>query len=166
MPVLPSSGSSNCVGSISRSFPFIVSPSKSVTLRLSGNPTSMKIRLQRVDYMPKELEPGVLYVSEEFDAAAHLCPCGCGSKIRTPLGPTDWALEENDNGPTLHPSIGNWQLPCQSHSGSLKARLYGLPNGHLSKLLQDAMPKKSGNVHTMKVLIIDDGRDFTVSGAG
>lgn len=75
----------------------------------------MEIRLQRVLYMPEELEPSVLYVSEEFGAAAHLCPCGCGSKVRTPLGPTDWALEETDNGPTLYPSIGNWQLPCQSH---------------------------------------------------
>lgn len=61
-------------------------------------------------------------------------------------------------------AIGNSR--ANHTTGSLKARLYGLPNGHLSKLLQDAMPKKSGNVHTMKVLIIDDGRDFTVSGAG
>lgn len=75
----------------------------------------MKIKLQRVRYMPKELNPGVLYVSEEFGAAAHLCACGCGSKIRTPLGPTEWALEETDNGPSLRPSVGNWQLPCQSH---------------------------------------------------
>lgn len=75
----------------------------------------MKIKLQRVRYMPKELHPGVLYVSEEFGAAAHLCFCGCGSKVRTPLGPTEWALEETENGPTLRPSVGNWQLPCQSH---------------------------------------------------
>jgi len=75
----------------------------------------MKIELQRVHYMPKELEPGVLYVSEEFGAAAHLCACGCGSKIRTPLGPTEWALEETDSGPTLRPSVGNWQQACQSH---------------------------------------------------
>ena len=52
----------------------------------------MKIELQRVHYMPKELKPGVLYVSEEFGAAAHLCACGCGAKIRTPLGPTEWTL--------------------------------------------------------------------------
>jgi len=75
----------------------------------------MKIELQRVHYMPKELKPGVLYVAEEFGAAAHLCACGCGSKIRTPLGPTEWSLEETDRGPTLSPSIGNWQLPCHSH---------------------------------------------------
>ena len=75
----------------------------------------MKIELQRVHYMPKELKPGVLYVSEEFGAAAHLCACGCGSKIRTPLSPTEWALEETVNGPTLYPSVGNWQQACQSH---------------------------------------------------
>jgi hypothetical protein len=65
--------------------------------------------------MPKVLEPGVLYVAEEFGAAAHLCACGCGVKIRTPLGPIGWSLEETENGPTLHPSIGNWQQRCQSH---------------------------------------------------
>ena len=65
--------------------------------------------------MPKELEVGVLYVSEEFGAAAHLCACGCGSKIRTPLSPTEWCLEETDRGPTLRPSVGNWQQKCQSH---------------------------------------------------
>lgn len=75
----------------------------------------MRIELQRVTYMPKELKPGVLYVSEEFGTAAHLCACGCGSKIRTPLGPTEWTLEETDKGPTLDPSIGNWQQACQSH---------------------------------------------------
>ncbi len=75
----------------------------------------MKIELCRVRYIPKELQPGVLYVSEEFGTAAHLCPCGCGSKIRTPLGPTEWSLEEINSGPSLHPSVGNWQLPCKSH---------------------------------------------------
>jgi len=72
-------------------------------------------RLQRVHYMPKELEEGVLYASEEFGAAAHLCACGCGSKIRTPLGPTEWSLVETPDGPTLSPSVGNWQKPCRSH---------------------------------------------------
>jgi len=75
----------------------------------------MKIRLQRVHYMPKDLEAGVLYVSEEFGTAAHLCACGCGSKIRTPLGPTEWSFKETTDGPTLHPSIGNWQQACKSH---------------------------------------------------
>lgn len=74
-----------------------------------------KIKLKRVHYIPKDLEPGVLYISEEFGAAAHLCACGCGAKIRTPLGPTEWSFTETPSGPTLSPSIGNWQQPCQSH---------------------------------------------------
>jgi hypothetical protein len=65
--------------------------------------------------MPKELRPGILYVAKEYSAAAHLCPCGCGSKIKTPLGPTEWSLKETSRGPTLYPSIGNWQQNCQSH---------------------------------------------------
>lgn len=77
--------------------------------------TMMTIRLQRVRYMPKELKAGVLYVSEEFETAAHLCACGCGSKIRTPLGPTEWSFVETPTGPSLSPSVGNWQQRCQSH---------------------------------------------------
>jgi hypothetical protein len=75
----------------------------------------MKLELRRVRYMPRELTAGVLYVSEEFGTAAHLCPCGCGSKVRTPLGPTEWSLEETKTGPTLRPSVGNWQQQCRSH---------------------------------------------------
>jgi hypothetical protein len=74
-----------------------------------------KIKLFRVHYIPKTLEPGILYVSEEFGASVHLCACGCGSKVSTPIGPTDWALEDTPAGPTLAPSVGNWQLPCKSH---------------------------------------------------
>lgn len=74
-----------------------------------------KISLLRVEYMPKELESGILYVAEKFDAAAHLCACGCGSKVNTPLGPTEWSFKETSKGPSLYPSVGNWQLKCQSH---------------------------------------------------
>ncbi len=75
----------------------------------------IKIKLERVHYMPKLLEPGILYISEEFGTAAHLCACGCGAKIRTPLGPTEWSIEDTDAGPTLWPSVGNWQQACKSH---------------------------------------------------
>ena len=75
----------------------------------------MKIKIERVRTMPAKLKLGVLYVSDEFGTAAHLCACGCGSKIRTPLGPTEWSLRESATGPTLSPSIGNWQKPCRSH---------------------------------------------------
>lgn len=82
-----------------------------------------KIILQRVHYMPKEFVTDILYVSEEFDVAGHLCPCGCGNKIITPLGPTDWSFVEEDGKVTLDPSIGNWQIPCRSH--------YWITNGEI-----------------------------------
>jgi hypothetical protein len=73
------------------------------------------LRLERVQFVPKILESGILYVADEFDIAVHRCACGCGSKVTTPLGPTEWQLIEKNGLPTLHPSIGNWQLPCRSH---------------------------------------------------
>jgi hypothetical protein len=76
----------------------------------------VRYRLERVRFIPEELEPGVLYVAEEFGAAAHLCASGCGEKIRTPLGPTEWSLDVTPDGlPSLSPSIGDWQKACQSH---------------------------------------------------
>lgn len=74
-----------------------------------------RIDLARVEFIPKELKPGILYVAEEFGAAVHLCACGCGSKVSTPLRPAEWALEQTESGPSLTPSVGNWQLPCRSH---------------------------------------------------
>ena len=73
------------------------------------------ITLQRVKYLPRKLVPGILYVSEEFAVAGHLCACGCGNKVFTPLGPVEWRFTERNGHPTLHPSVGNWQLPCRSH---------------------------------------------------
>lgn len=74
-----------------------------------------KISLQRVHYMPKDLSEGVLYVSEEYKIAGHLCACGCGSRVMTPLSTTEWSFKDEGGLPSLWPSIGNWQLPCRSH---------------------------------------------------
>ncbi len=74
-----------------------------------------RIKLLKVQYLPKELNEGFLYVSKEFGVAGHLCPCGCKNKIITPLDPTEWSFKEISGKPTLFPSIGNWQLPCKSH---------------------------------------------------
>lgn len=84
----------------------------------------MKFQLQRVQFMPKVLEPAVLYFADEYGAAAHLCACGCGTKVRTPIGPTDWSIDDGPKGVSLRPSVGNWQQPCRSHywitSGEIK----------------------------------------------
>lgn len=74
-----------------------------------------QIRLEPVEFMPSTLEPGVLYVSQKYRTAAHLCACGCGEKIRTQLGPLGWQFTNQRQGPSLYPSIGNWQKPCRSH---------------------------------------------------
>ena len=84
---------------------------------------SERFILQQVHFMPTNLESGVLYVSVEFDTAAHLCACGCEKKIRTPLGPTDWKVWITPAGPTLRPSIGNWQQNCRSHYLITKGRV-------------------------------------------
>ena len=74
-----------------------------------------KISLREIYYLPKELEEGYLYVSEEFGIAGHLCACGCKSKVITPLEPSEWSIKVVDGKPSLYPSIGNWELPCKSH---------------------------------------------------
>ena len=68
-----------------------------------------------VDAMPEDMEPGTLYISIKFRTAAHLCACGCGSKIVTPIRPAKWSLTYDGDSVSLWPSIGNWQKPCQSH---------------------------------------------------
>ena len=46
---------------------------------------------------------------------AHLCFCGCGMKVVTPLSPTGWALTFEGRGVSVTPSVGNWNLKCRSH---------------------------------------------------
>lgn len=67
-----------------------------------------------VDFVPAQLVPGRLYISMEYATASHLCPCNCGNRVVTPLGPADWKMTF-DGRVSLHPSIGNGQIPCRSH---------------------------------------------------
>ncbi len=73
------------------------------------------VRPEYVDFIPKVLEDGVLYISTRFKTASHSCCCGCGTKIVTPLRETEFRLIEQGGLVSLHPSIGNWNHPCQSH---------------------------------------------------
>lgn len=68
-----------------------------------------------VEFFPKALEPGVLYVSMEYATTAHQCACGCGEKVVLPLHPTDWWLTFDGKTITMRPSVGNWGFPCKSH---------------------------------------------------
>lgn len=70
---------------------------------------------QFVEYIPEQIEEGVLYISKRYGTAVHKCCCGCGEEVITPLGPTDWSLWVTGNDVTLDPSIGNWSYACRSH---------------------------------------------------
>jgi len=74
-----------------------------------------RFRHEVVDFIPEKLQPGILYVTTDRDVAGHLCACGCGREVITPLSPTDWSIAFDRRGTTLFPSIGNWAFPCRSH---------------------------------------------------
>jgi hypothetical protein len=74
-----------------------------------------KLKHKFITTVPEKLEDGVLYVSLEHRSAMHKCCCGCGHEVVTPLSPTDWKMTFDGVSISLHPSIGNWSLPCQSH---------------------------------------------------
>lgn len=63
----------------------------------------------------KDMEPGKIYIADEFQVAAHFCCCGCGERILMSIDPLGWKYTEEEGKPTFSPSIGNFGLPCKSH---------------------------------------------------
>src|SRR5258708_7796513 len=74
-----------------------------------------RLEHQFVQYIPEQLQPGVIYISMEYATAAHRCCCGCGEQVITPFTPTDWELTFDGETTSLWPSIGNWNFDCRSH---------------------------------------------------
>ncbi|MFL5844505.1 MAG: DUF6527 family protein [Solirubrobacteraceae bacterium] len=70
---------------------------------------------QFVTEIPRELEPGNLYISIPYTTAAHLCPCGCGHEVVTTFHPARFSLTFDGETVSLHPSVGNSAFPCRSH---------------------------------------------------
>jgi hypothetical protein len=68
-----------------------------------------------VPRIPDELANGHLYVCVEHATVVHLCCCGCGSEVVTPITPRDWQLTFDGETISLSPSIGNWSFTCRSH---------------------------------------------------
>jgi hypothetical protein len=76
----------------------------------------------------EDMRQGVLYVSKSC-IAVHLCLCGCGGRVVTPLDKivteteeivtesTEgwWILTEKQGKVSMTPSIGNYDFPCRSH---------------------------------------------------
>jgi len=85
------------------------------------------MRPEYVEFIPKVLEDGVLYISKKFKTASHRCCCGCGTKIVTPLRETEYELIERGDRVSLYPSIGNWNHPCQSHYWIRDGRIVWAP---------------------------------------
>ncbi len=75
----------------------------------------VRFRHEVVVSIPETLQANTLYLTTEEDVAGHLCACGCGREVITPLSPTDWSITIDRRGASLSPSIGNWAFPCRSH---------------------------------------------------
>ena len=80
-----------------------------------------------VEFVPEDLEEGILYISEVHGTAIHKCCCGCGEEVVTPLTPADWHLRKQGRAVSLTPSIGNWNYACQSHYWIRKNRVEWAP---------------------------------------
>jgi hypothetical protein len=83
----------------------------------------IKLKHKFVEFIPEDLEYGVIYVSIEYCTAVHQCACGCNNKVVTPFSKKDWKLSFDGESISLSPSIGNWSFECQSH--------YWVKNGHV-----------------------------------
>jgi hypothetical protein len=89
--------------------------------------TGKTMRHKFVESIPSKLEPEVLFVSLEHDTAVHLCACGCGIEVVTPLSPAEWSVTYDGRSISLHPSIGNWGFPCRSHYWVRKGKVEWAP---------------------------------------
>lgn len=68
------------------------------------------------EFIPTEMKQGVIYISEKYDIANHLCLCGCGIQAPTPIDLEDgWKIIKKDNKVSLTPSILNPICPNKSH---------------------------------------------------
>jgi len=76
-----------------------------------------------LEYIPNELEEGILYITVVYRTAVHLCVCGCRNKVVTPITPTYWELTFDGKSVSLHPSIGNWNFECKSHYWIIKNKV-------------------------------------------
>lgn len=74
----------------------------------------MKFRYKLVDRIPKQLQPGIVYHTEEFELAGLLCACGCGHRI-TLLVPDSHEVWDAGGYATVRPSIGVFDAQCKSH---------------------------------------------------
>jgi hypothetical protein len=70
-----------------------------------------------LENIPEKKDSGILYISEKYEIAIHLCACGCRLQAVTPLGEGEWTLLKQGDKVTLRPSIGNFkgENPYHAH---------------------------------------------------
>jgi hypothetical protein len=81
---------------------------------------------QAVERIPKQLNSGVVYHSEEFEVAALLCACGCGHRVML-LVPDSHQVSSDGGLATVRPSIAVCDAPCRSHYFITAGRVEWLP---------------------------------------
>lgn len=96
-------------------------------MRTRRNTPAAALDWQFVEFVPQRPSAGMLYVSIANATAIHLCCCGCGREVVTPLAPNGWSLTFDGDTVSLHPSIGNWSFPCQSHYWIRGSRVEWVP---------------------------------------
>jgi hypothetical protein len=74
----------------------------------------MRYVVETVERIPRQLEKGTVYYSEEFELAALLCACGCGHRV-TLLVPDSHRVMSENGAATIRPSIGVCDASCRSH---------------------------------------------------
>ncbi len=74
----------------------------------------MRFSYQAVERIPKQLNSGVIYHSEEFEVAALLCARGCGHRVML-LVPDSHQVSSEGGMATVRPSIAVCDAPCKSH---------------------------------------------------
>lgn len=75
----------------------------------------MRLEVKFVEFIPEQIDELTLYISMNYHTATHRCVCGCKKKVVTPILPNGWTLIYNGKTVSLKPSIGSWNLDCQSH---------------------------------------------------
>ncbi len=86
----------------------------------------MKYAYQAVERIPKQLQTGIVYHSEEYEIGALLCACGCGHRVSL-LVPDSHEITAEGGLATVRPSIAVCDAPCKSHYYITGGRVEWLP---------------------------------------
>jgi hypothetical protein len=54
--------------------------------------------------IPDVLDRDKVYISLDYNTVPHLCACGCGEEVVTPLQPSEWKVIYDGETVSLHPS--------------------------------------------------------------